>query len=1047
MHATSRVIAALAAAIAFSLPLMAQESNDQDFEQDAGKFSVTYWRGTSAGELTDKVAHGGKKSMQLVGGAGADDVTALMWKNPGIKFLAGQKYTVSIWVKAESAGKVQLKIDLPATMGAKGLSDESIRGTSDWTQLSQTFTVAKTDQPEAISLQLTGPGRVWADDFKIDGKTGLAWTKTIEIDPKGITTENAMLDLLKQQGVKPTGYANWFTGRWPYISFIGGMCMANRSEDLEFFYEKPFKWWTEVLDYAMEDGGSTYGIRAKIWLYKDAGAPQPLRSFLLTIRTDTMLDKGYIPSYIYANGRMVWDAKLHPIQKGKILVPFSIEEATEPVIDMVIDKKHTPNTKGLAFRMFFVQYLGEPGVKVDLKGAEDAPAKGSPADKLEKFRFGLFPSGYDAWTTNGPTFAELKKKWKPNFRPNYPVDEVYLCPNIEDQPATGKYHDFMVTYGGANLMANKPNPEMAKASYMRGALGDSADVNDAKMVLGLGPNFQVHWFHEGSTDQSSKAAIEAAKKATGAPERVKSVQEPFPPALAPAKQYEYGTDILIYKNEEDPQYNIMMSMCRGAGRTYGKPFGFYWEQTHYPYPSLDEKLNACLLFYLSGGSWIGAEADSAPSFEKEIVADWVYPYVEALRFAMVHPARGANIVPVGIVWTDGEKYNAPFNPFGEMDTFLRHIEYDHATRTLKTEPAFTHPYPWMPADRNQWRFENSGHIGWFYDSLSEMQGYDLLDVFFPQFGDAFTARITRLLTGTPYGPVDFVYGDKATPEHLKSFGVLAMLGHGVVRDDVEKNLTAAVEAGVPLVIGCQQFYGGSVNIPHKPFGLTLSGAADASGAVTGIDEFYKGKEGNFSGKLLSYKGDGWETVASVGEKPLVIRKTFGKGQVYVFLGQWTKDGGAALRPILSALAAKAAPLVFDKPDDTIEYVPYKKGAGAWVAVFNHGNIVIGCDRITEQRATPPEPLFSKRKGPYKGSIEFRLDKLGLENRDDWELYEVLGIDGKAFDDVISGNKTFQVKALKSTLKDGVIKADVTIDKRAEYVIAPKGKGSDVFFGK
>jgi len=99
----------------------------------------------------------------------------------------------------------------------------------------------------------------------------------------------------------------------------------------------------------------------------------------------------------------------------------------------------------------------------------------------------------------------------------------------------------------------------------------------------------------------------------------------------------------------------------------------------------------------------------------------VFPYVQALRFAMVHPVRGTAIVPIGILWGDGDKWWVPYNPFGQMDTFVRHIEYDHATKTLKCEPAFIHPYPWMPQDRAQWNFQNAAHLGWFIDAVSEFR--------------------------------------------------------------------------------------------------------------------------------------------------------------------------------------------------------------------------------------------------------------------------------------------------------------------------------------
>ncbi|MCY3021123.1 MAG: carbohydrate binding domain-containing protein [Planctomycetota bacterium] len=1031
----------LLAALATATTVQSADKNlDEDFENGLGRFTVESWRGTEAEQLTDAVTHGGKKAVQLTGGAGAGDVTVLWMKNPAFRLMPGERYTVSLWVKTENVAGVELKVVVPDGVEITGLKSEKLTGTSDWRKLEQSFTVARKVQPKSIGLWMTGPGKLWADDFELKGKTGLEWQKRIEIDPTGVTTEKEFKSLLATNGLKENGFVNWFTGRWPYISFIGGMAMCNRSEDLEFFYEKPFKWWTEVLDYVMEDGGTTYGIRARVRRYKEK-EPAPLRSFLLTIRTDTLLER-YHPSAIYANGRKVWDSKKHPLQKGKLLVPFSLEAGADPIIDLVIDKQYTPDTKGLAFRMFSVTYLGEPGVKVDLKDTSDE-VEGSPADKLEKFAFGVFPSGYDAWTENGPTFAEIRKNWKPNFRPEYPVDKVYLSPVIGSLGSEGKYHDFMVTYGGCNLLG-RPDPTLAKknASYLLGALADIKDPATGKAILALDPKFDVVWFTgEGDNGQGNIKAVADAKQAVGAPEKCVSVHEPFPPALQRAHEFENGTDLLVLKNEEDPQFNILVAMCRGAGHSFNKPFGFYWEQTHYPYPSLDEKLHACLLYFLSGGSWIGAEAENAPCFEKEIVADWVLPYVQALRFAMVHPARGKQVVPVGILWGKGDKWWVPYNPFGQMDTFVRHIEYEHATKTLKCEPAFTHPFPWSPPDRARWNFQTTGHLGWFIDAIPEIQGYDMMDVFFPRFGDACTAHITRLLTGTPHGPVDFLYLDKTSVETLKACGMLAILGHASLNKEAEDKLTQCLEGGIPVFVGAQHF-----SASHRALGLILQASQPATGAVTGSGAFEGKMNGSYDGKVWAFKGDGWETVARVGDRPIIVCKTIGKARAFVYLGELVKDGGAAIRAVLSWMGEQAAPLKFIPEDDYMEYVAYHKGAGAWVALFNHGNIVIGCDRLKEARAVPPEPLCTKPKGPYRGEIQFRLERLGLDPKADFALYEVEGIDGKAFDEVLSGNKTFAVREIPSGLKDGVIKATVEINKRAQYTIAPKGQGQAVFFG-
>ena len=315
--------------------------------------------------------------------------------------------------------------------------------------------------------------------------------------------------------------------------------------------------------------------------------------------------------------------------------------------------------------------------------------------------------------------------------------------------------------------------------------------------------------------------VRAAKRQAGSDDRITAMYEPFPPTLNSCREYERGSDLVILKNEEDPQANIMMAMGRGAGRTFGKPFGFYWEQTHYPFPSLDEKLHVCMLYYLSGGSWISAELDEAPSFAGDVVAEWVYPLVQAMRFAMVHPARGRPIVPVGIVYGGEDAWWIPYNPFGQMDTFQRYIGYDHATGKLTCEPSFTKVFPWMPQEGAQWEWRRFGHLDLFHDKLDELRGYDLLDVFFPNYGDAYTAHITRLLTGTPYGPVDFVQLERATAEHLRTFGVLAVLGKAAVRLETEDKLSEAARSGAHVIVAAQDFPTWQGSVSGKPFGLAF----------------------------------------------------------------------------------------------------------------------------------------------------------------------------------------------------------------------------------
>ncbi len=219
------------------------------------------------------------------------------------------------------------------------------------------------------------------------------WQRTICVNPNNVAGELAAAKLDSKQPV------NWFTGRWPYISFIGGMVMGNRSEDLEFFYSEPFQWHSTVLDYVLTGGGKVYGLRAKFHPYKEDTSRKSLRSYLLTVRTDVLLAE-YHPSYILANGRRVWDFKKHKMGAASIQVPFSMEGPSGVTIDLVVDRDHTPGAKGLAFRMFFLNYLGDAGVKVDLR----APSRKLPAPRPTSCRISS-SACTPAATTSGATGA------------------------------------------------------------------------------------------------------------------------------------------------------------------------------------------------------------------------------------------------------------------------------------------------------------------------------------------------------------------------------------------------------------------------------------------------------------------------------------------------------------------------------------------------------------------------------------------------------------------------------------------------------------------
>ena len=213
-----------------------------------------------------------------------------------------------------------------------------------------------------------------------------------------------------------------------------------------------------------------------------------------------------------------------------------------------------------------------------------------------------------------------------------------------------------------------------------------------------------------------------------------------------------------------------------------------------------------------------------------------------------------------------------------MDTFQRYIGYDHATGKLTCEPSFTKVFPWMPQEGPKWDWRRFGHLSLFLDKLDELRGYDLLDVFFPNYGDAYTAHITRLLTGTPYGPVDFVLLDRATAEHLSTFGVLAVLGKATVRQETEAKLSEAARSGAQVIVAAQHFPDLARERGRQALRPYLSQRQHGSaGPGHGHAGDLCRQDRELSGRRVQRQGDGWETVASVGNRPLIAAQAAGQG--------------------------------------------------------------------------------------------------------------------------------------------------------------------------
>ncbi len=757
-------------------------------------------------------------------------------------------------------------------------------------------------------------------------------------------------------GVRRGGYVNWFTLRVPLCSFIGGITFGQRHpKDLWIFHDGPFRYYTAGMDDTLECEGRIFGIRA---VYPRPRVP--FRSFWCHIMGWTLGQNH--PSYILVNGRRAWDSKLHKIdtrqERHALAFPCWVDEPDDVVIDFVVDRDHAPGAKALAFRYGYLEFLGEPGERYYLPGSRTAKEP-SPFEKTSEFRFGLFGPGYHPsaqwWADRDLASRAMtveKLGWRPYARPDYPLDDIAIClTSMDGWPAP--FVDFAARYCGATLLGPAAGDDAigALGGRFKGFKLTGAPVEETRRLLQRRPQAKIYWWFE----RDGVPDLRRSKEATGRPGDIAAVLEPFPPSLlGAARACENGADVIQLKNQELPQNNILVSMARGAGRTYGKPWGWGCYTIKTPFPSAEFLEQQYLLWYFSGISYVDSEELETATLPRILEQD--LPFYRAIRFYGIHPRRGEPVVRIGVLYSrDDPDWVVPYTPFGYKDTFRRYVEYDHRTRSLTCRHVAEldlKPGLW---DRPAWlralaQAEKA--------AARKNRGFDMLDVFFPKFGDALSARFDRMMTGTPFGPVDFLCAEQVAPRLLDEYRLLFAPARASFGPDVEAKLKAAVEKGAALVRADQ-----------------------------------------------------------------------------------------ATRPLLAGLAAEVNMVSFQPASDQIEYVVNRKEGGLLVAVFNHGAIPVGSDRVTEQRVKPPEPLVSEVKGPWDGTIRIHPDRAGLASGGPLEIFEVDSLDGPTYERIIAGAEPFRLRKLDASSSAQAVETRVRIGGRAEFVLAPRGQAARVFFGR
>ena len=173
-----------------------------------------------------------------------------------------------------------------------------------------------------------------------------------------------------------------------------------------------------------------------------------------------------------------------------------------------------------------------------------------------------------------------------------------------------------------------------------------------------------------------------------------------------------------------------------------------------------------------------------------------------------------------------------------------------------------------------------------YQIGDEFADYRLLDLVFPGYGTPDTARLDRLFTGTPFGPVDMIPWD--TPANrLQGYGLIVHMGANGMDEVQLTALRRYVEQGgtTVLALGQVRVEGG----PDRRFvsgpevsdllGVTVSSGARERLGPTGVSLNLNGERvsGVVQG-IIPVRPRGAEVIAATDDgRPVITRHRLGQG--------------------------------------------------------------------------------------------------------------------------------------------------------------------------
>lgn len=429
--------------------------------------------------------------------------------------------------------------------------------------------------------------------------------------------------------------------------------------------------------------------------------------------------------------------------------------------------------------------------------------------------------------------------------------------------------------------------------------------------------------------------------------------------------YRSGSDMTVCKAIFRACLNVTIAVGRGLHRAHHQRMGFDYDpwswrfrMNHHPdewSQGLRAYLHAgCSLLYHEGTLFcrdIDGQVKPTETGER---------FLESARYARRHPVVGEQIVKIAAMKGAGllRGYEAHFTPQLPKDVNVP---------------------DWVPL---------------------QFSDYKLLDVFFPECGGYFSGKFERLMTGTPYGPLDIIPPDTGA-EEMSGYDFVFVMGANGCDFEQLHAFTKYVENGGKLVIALGQLREQGIE-PRKVINSDLSRLAGVA-----IDR-----------STESVEVVDAEVLHVFPEGSMLFHHKLGAGEVYFFTtGTLTALGDQEARRLLKKLGDESKSVYLSPSSDWVEIMLSRKGETVDLCLFNHCQIGF--------------PSGNGPKGPvWRGEVRLDLQKLSLPS--DIVLKSV--VDGHRLVDV------------DSRLDGRYLVFYGEVDKFSEWVIGPAERIESDWYG-